>query len=96
MADDQDVERIELDVFSEASNQAIVRMPGRRFPGVVIQGDTLSGLVLDAKNILRELRAGNEPIQDARYLVERLTEYLDHYERTLAAHDIPLPYPSEG
>lgn len=36
------MERKELEVFSEASNYGIVRMPGRQFPGCVVQGDSLS------------------------------------------------------
>jgi hypothetical protein len=36
------MERIEIEVYSQATNQAIVRMPNRKFPGCVIQGDSLS------------------------------------------------------
>jgi hypothetical protein len=32
----------EPEVLSDVSNNAVVRMPGRRFPGLVIQGDSLS------------------------------------------------------
>jgi hypothetical protein len=32
-------------VLSHAGNFAVVQLPGRRFPGTVIQGDTLSNLV---------------------------------------------------
>jgi len=38
------MERMELDVFSTETNQAVVQTPGRRFPGLVIQGDTLWNL----------------------------------------------------
>lgn len=34
--------RIEpVEIYSDASNQAILRHPARRFPGILVQGDTL-------------------------------------------------------
>jgi hypothetical protein len=86
------MDRVELEVFSAATNSAVVRMPGRKFPGVVIQGDTLSSLLGDAVQILRDLRAGRSPVDDAKYLAEALKQLLDHYEQTLVAHEMPLPY----
>ena len=86
------MERIELEVFSQTTNQAIVRMPGRRFPGVVVQGDTLSGLAADAKLVVAELRAGNRPLDDALELADRLDELLMHHGETLTAHGMALPY----
>jgi hypothetical protein len=70
----------------------VLRMPGRRFPGVVMQGDTLSTLVSDAKEIVAELRVGNVPLDNAQYLADQLTAVLDHYARTLASAGIELPY----
>lgn len=40
-----------LDVFSEKTNAAVARMPGRQFPGVVMQGDTLSVIVYRARDV---------------------------------------------
>ena len=45
------VELIEVDLLTSPGNYAIVRMPGRRFPGVVMQGDSLSILAYDAQEI---------------------------------------------
>jgi hypothetical protein len=83
-----------LEVFSEASNLGIVRMPGRRFPGCVIQGDTLSILVHPAEVVLREtLRVNDEPLHEAaRELYGDLRSRLDHYEEVLKSHGIELPY----
>lgn len=47
------MERKQLDVFAETSNYGIVRMPGRNYPGCVIQGDSLARLVRDAAMLLR-------------------------------------------
>ena len=49
----------------------------------MIQGDTLSTFLADARQIVAELRAGNQPIDDARDLADRLGELLDHYAQTL-------------
>jgi hypothetical protein len=83
-----------LEVFSEASNLGIVCMPGRRFPGCVFQGDTLSGLLHLAEVVLREsLRVENEPLREAaRELHGDLKSRLDHYEQVLKAHGMDLPY----
>src|SRR5262245_1747536 len=38
-ADEMHVEQVEI--YSDVSNAAVMRHPGRRFPGVLVQGDTL-------------------------------------------------------
>ena len=88
------MERKEIEVFSEASNFAIVRMPGREFPGCVIQGDSLSILHTLAITIRGRVAAwGDEDLAgDAVELVELLESRLTHYERVLAEHGIGLPY----
>jgi len=89
------MERKELDVYSEASNFGIVRMPGRRFPACAIQGDSLCNLFHNAVNLLSRLKADgacNEAIEEAEGLVRMLRARLDHYESVLTEHGIELPY----
>jgi hypothetical protein len=83
-----------LDVFSEASNYGVVRMPGRRFPGCVIQGDSLANLLSAAAVILRESRSVKNRLlaETARELYDALSDRLDHYEAVLKEHGIELPY----
>lgn len=33
-----------VEMFSDATNRAVIRHPGRKFPGVLVQGDTLYSL----------------------------------------------------
>ncbi len=33
-----------VEIYSNATNMAVMRYPVRRFPGVLVQGDTLSGM----------------------------------------------------
>ena len=88
------MERIEVEVYSDATNLAVLRFPGREFPGSLIQGDTLSGLLGLASSI--RSRAAKTPDTELREeseeLVCRLEERLRVYEDALARHGIRLPY----
>jgi hypothetical protein len=88
------MERKELEVYSEASNYAVVRMPGRNFPGCVVQGDTLFALLCVADRLHQlALAAGDEElIEEAAELVEGLADRLDHYEAVLKEHGFAIPY----
>ncbi len=85
-----------LEVFSEASNLAIVRPPGRKFPGVVIQGDSLSNLCSCAIEVARrlpDLGVKDEAVLGAaEELVEGLVARMLHYQDILDQHGIALPY----
>ena len=88
------MERKELEVFSEASNAAIVRMPGRRFPGLVIQGDTFRNWLTTARVFrtrAQELK-DDELLADSEEFLAVLTNLLHHYEKVLSAHKMDLPY----
>jgi len=89
------MERTELEVYSDASNFGIVRMPGRRFPACAIQGDSLCILFHQALEVFSRLKssgADQETIDEAAELVGMLGDRLDHYEAVLDAHGIELPY----
>jgi hypothetical protein len=87
---------IALNVLSEQSNYAVVHMPGREFPGSVIQGDSLSILCAEAKAIssrLKELTCADEELLAlAQEHQEKLLGRLLHYQSVLAEHHAPLPY----
>ena len=86
----------EVELYSEATGAAIVRVPGRRFPGVVLQGDSLSILHVNAKDLstrLKELGVQDEELlYAAQELQEQLLSRLLHYQQVLAVHGIELPY----
>jgi hypothetical protein len=87
------IESKHIEVLSEASNLAVVRMPGRKFPGVVIQGDSLSILVSAAEIIRSRVPAGDEILREAaEELCRLLTHRLAHYEEVLRENGIELPY----
>jgi len=85
-----------LDVLSDKTNAAVVRMQGRRFPGVVVQGDTLSVIVYRARNVCEQIAAGGDALNAARELLAGLETLQAHYESVLSAHGLPLPYDKGG
>jgi hypothetical protein len=83
-----------IEVYDETSNYAIVRMPGRAFPGCVVQGDSLAILLGHARVVLDRARLSpdEELVGEAEELVEHLESRLAHYESVLRAHGIRRPY----
>jgi len=85
-----------LEVFSEACNHGIVRMPGRNYPGCVLQGDSLKILWGLAKHIREGVRSGRTEDEDFVDSVERLHDSLLgrllHYQEVLLREGFDLPY----
>lgn len=83
-----------VEIYSDASNQVVLRHPGRRFPGVLVQGDTLKILhseVVAGLNEARDLLS-----EDARLDLEHVRDFLgdclEHYRTVLREHSIELPF----
>jgi hypothetical protein len=89
------MDRQELAVYSAVSNLAVIEVPGRRFPGSVIQGDSLIHLCTLASSIhQRAVQATDQNlIDETAELEDLLQKRLRHYEETLRQHGIDLPYP---
>ena len=84
-----------VEIYSDASNAAILRHPGRRVPGVLVQGDTLHLMLRQVEDVC----SGAESLSADAYdeltdLRDKLRSLLDHYETVLGAHQIPLPFPT--
>jgi len=81
----------DVKLLSEPTNYAIVHLPGRRFPGVVFQGDSLNILIADLERI-----KGTDDRTEARAtlqdVIERLREVRVRYEAVLNREEISLPY----
>jgi hypothetical protein len=89
------MERIEVELFSDGGNNAVVRMPQRKFPGVVVQGDTLATFwwnVNEALNAARDPGRLNEALDHLEMVVGDLDAALIRYEQALAAHGLTRPY----
>ncbi len=83
-----------VEIYSDESNFAVVRQPGRQYPGSLVQGDTLAMLVRVAEEASKALNNGDlalakEAIEEISSL---LAERLNHYEGVLKEHGLDLPY----
>ena len=88
------MEYMELEVYSQSIDRGIVRMPSQNFPGLLLQGETLSTLLRLAKSThdKSQKTSDTELIDTSRELRDSLQKLLSHYEATLGKHNIPLPY----
>jgi hypothetical protein len=88
------MERVEAELFTDGGNNAVVRLPGRRFPGVLIQGDSLSILRADVAEVVKAFDQGDVAgaRETAGLLLDGLDALLARYTAALEAHEIPRPY----
>ncbi|MEU3460496.1 hypothetical protein ABZ721_11145 [Streptomyces sp. NPDC006733] len=88
------MERIEVELFTDPGNDTVVRLPPRRFPGVLIQGDSLSIIRDDVAGIVKACDQGDvsEAREAAAFVLADLDELLVRYKAALRAHNIPLPF----
>jgi len=82
-----------VEIYSDETNRAIMRHPGRKFPGVLIQGDNLHSLCVEMELLCAELQArlGETP-KAARKISSALQTYLSHYKQVLDEHGSRLPF----
>ena len=85
---------MELEVYSQSIDRAIIKMPSQSFPGLLLQGETLSSLLKLAKttNEKSQLTTDAELIETSGELLESIQKLVSHFESTLNRHNHPLPY----
>lgn len=89
----------QVEIYSDTVNAAILRHPDRRFPGCLVQGDTLNGLRQSVRRVQRSAHLlDEEAAADLEDVADHLESLLKHYKIVLAAHAIQLPFndPSNG
>ena len=81
-------------IVAHVPNSGIVHMPGRRFPGIVVMGDSLSSMFDKlADSLIGAKRSQDEESYYSIFMVaERMQELLSAYEQALSATGNPLPY----
>lgn len=84
----------EFELLSSASNAVVARHPGREFPGILLQGDTLRTFLDDIEELSEEVTEGNleQAKEICKALQERFIEILSHYEHVLDQYGQGLPY----
>lgn len=81
-----------VEIFSDATNAAVMRHPGRRFPGILVQGDSLHILCKEADRACEMVGHGSPGFEEVKDLRNTLWEYLNHYKVTLTEHSMKLPF----
>jgi hypothetical protein len=86
----------EVTLLSPPANFAVVQLLGRKFRGVVVQGDTLHCFVSALDDMERMLHAGDyeDLLGEINSVKEQLSEALAHYEEVCRKRKITLPYPT--
>lgn len=85
-----------VEVYAEDSNYGVVRMPGRNYPGAVIQGDSLRILWGTAREVVEGVRSGRPDDEEFLGAVEELhnalLDRLLHYQEVLRREGLDLPH----
>ncbi|WP_313920227.1 hypothetical protein [Tahibacter sp.] len=83
-----------VEIYSDATNAAVLRHPGRHFPGVLVQGDSLYALCRQADEACEAARGvlDEDAYDELNALRNALWSYLTHYKVVLGEHEIPLPF----
>ncbi len=86
---------MQIEVYARDSIGAVVRMPGRRTPGLVIEGDMFCIMFQFSSSLLQAAQddSDEQTIQWAQELKDMLYAQLHLYEDALKQHDLELPYP---
>lgn len=83
----------EVEIYSDESNAVVMRHPWRKFPGCLVQGDSLSILLRSLKVVQSEGAClCDEAAGELAETVEQLSDLMSHYKATLMSHNIPLPF----
>ena len=85
------------ELLSPATNYSVVQLPGRKFPGVVFQGDSLRILVSNLRQMCQEAAKHQDDELNAGFesLLVTLESVMGHYESVCQSRGIQLPYHKE-
>ena len=78
---------ISVELYTDQKNNAVLKLPGREYPGVLIQGDTLRCFIDDLRETLEECSevSGSEDIMEGiRDVLERLESLQQRYNSALS------------
>lgn len=81
-------------LLSPPTNYAVVQLPGRKFPGVVFQGDSLHQLLVDLRECAARAAGSNDVRlrEDLATMTVRMEDVIRGYEHVLTERGIELPY----
>ena len=85
-------------LLSPPANFAVVQLPSRNYPGIIVQGDTMKSILVQMKTIVDLMNSGesDEALEELEDIREMLASSLAHYEYVCATNNINLPYNREA
>lgn len=88
----------DVEIYSDQTNAAVLRHPARRFPGVLVQGDSLYALCVQADDACAAAKGklDSDACGELNELRNALWSYLTHYKSVLGQHQIPLPFSEDA
>ncbi|MEZ5969972.1 MAG: hypothetical protein R3C00_13115 [Hyphomonas sp.] len=81
-----------VEIYSDVTNAAVLRHPGRKFPGVLVQGDTLYSLCSTLDIALSTVSPTSDEFAEIHDVRNSLWSLLTHYKNVLAQHGLPTPF----
>ena len=80
-------------LLSEPTNFAIVQLPERKYPGCVLQGDTMNAWIETIQNALECIgEPSRDSMDDLRGILDNLKRVRAHYESVCSEAGIEVPY----
>ncbi len=83
-------------LLTDPTNYAVVQLPGRNFPGVVFQGDSIHALVAQLKDAIgiAEKHSDDDLNAELSDLLELFAGVENKLKSVCAREGIALPYPN--
>ena len=88
-----------MELLSDAANAVVLKVSWRKFPGILLQGDTISTVCSELdelKTLVRGDLSEAEVKEEVRDLINGLSQQFDtlkaHYISCLKANDYRLPF----
>ena len=86
--------RESVEIYSDETNRSVMRHPGRKFPGVLVQGDTLYSLCKAADEACEAARKArcDEASDELNAVRNQHWSLVNHYKSVLHEHGFQLPF----
>ncbi|MGH1413861.1 MAG: DUF6959 family protein [Pelagimonas sp.] len=81
-----------VEIYSDTTNAAVLRHPERKFPGVLLQGDTLHGLCQNFDIALKKIDRSSAAYEELNEIRNSLWTLKNNYKAALVEHELPMPF----
>ena len=81
-----------VEILSDETDMAVIRHPDRRYPGILVQGDTLLGMCQQADFVAKQIGRSAPGYANLNELRNQLWSLLSHYKAVLEKHKVELPF----